>query len=147
MSVETQTKQIGGVRYDVSPFPGRKGLRLQYRLLKVIGTPISVLFGAAKGVTGLKDESVLDKEVNPEVFGKAIEMLFKALSEIEFEALILELLSSTRKDNVEITPNTFDVAFAGDYGQLFEVLAYVLEVNYKSFLDRIGIGKLFAKEA
>lgn len=71
---------------------------------------------------------------------KAIEILSAHLNENEFESLVCEILQCVRKDGIELVPAIIDMEFAGDFDSLYQVLWFVLEVNFASFFSMLGIG-------
>lgn len=133
--IETKEKTIDGRKITVTQFPGRRGLKLKTKLAKLLGPSI---FTALKSVSGKGD--LLDKDVNLETAGEAIEKLLEKVDENSWENLIFELLSMTRINSQEITAELFDAEFAGSFVTLYKIVAFVLEVNYKDFLGLTGIG-------
>lgn len=73
--------------------------------------------------------------------GKAIQMLAESISEDSVDSLVCEILMSTRKAGMELTPATIDMEFAGDLGTLYEVVRFALDVNFENFWKALGIGK------
>tara|TARA_R100001480_G_scaffold7635_3_gene15595 strand:- start:163 stop:582 length:420 start_codon:yes stop_codon:yes gene_type:complete len=116
------TKELSGVNVEVTKFPGRYGLGLKMRLMKIILPMIpkneedqgNMLDAISKALTDYTDDTIID--------------------------LVLELLNLTIVDNKPVGEEIhFDIVFSGDYGFLYEVLQFVLEVNYSSFLEMIGM--------
>ena len=70
-----------------------------------------------------------------------MELLSNSISDDTLEVLVVEILSSTRKEGMELTPATIDMEFAGDIGTLFEVVRFALEVNFENFWKALGIVK------
>lgn len=139
MAIETQEKEIGGHKYTVTSFGGREGLKVKTKLVKYFGP--SFLSLATLGLQGKNKFSEAD--VSPELISKLFQDLADKLNEDEYLEFVLRLLKSTRYDNKEIDSELFDAIFAGEYGTLYKVLFFVLEVNYKkSFFGESGIGKL-----
>lgn len=129
--IETKEKEIDGATYAVTQFPGRKALTLKVRLLSVVGPSLLSTIGAVKGGTG---------EVEIDSLGGAAQKLVDNLSKEGAVNLVMELLSSTRRDGHEITPQLFDMEFAGKLDTVWKVVWWVLEVNYGSFFAGKGIG-------
>lgn len=118
--IQTLTKEINGSNYSVTQFTARRALRLQAKLIKSLGP---FLFELSE-----------DK-------CHAMQILSQTISEDTLEGIVIDLLASTRKSGVELTPSTIDMEFAGDIGTLYEVSKYVLEVNFQNFWEALGIGK------
>lgn len=129
--METRERSIGGHSYRVTQFPGRMGLRLQVRLVKLLGPAVGTL--AADG-------NVMDAQIDGGMIGKAVGLLADRLEEDAVEKLVVELLSGTRRDGGELGGAQIDLAFAGHYGELLQVLAFVIEVNYGDFLGALTTG-------
>tara|TARA_Y100000310_G_C20703455_1_gene832276 strand:+ start:7913 stop:8344 length:432 start_codon:yes stop_codon:yes gene_type:complete len=133
MKYKVETKTIDGKAVEVTAFPARMGLKLQVKLVKTIFPLIG-----------------LSQDMNIKDSSQVINNLATSLSSLEdekVEDLVLELLSNTVLDNKTIgEPHNFDVVFSSDYGLLFDVLKFVLEVNYSSFLSKIGISNLSKAE-
>ena len=70
-----------------------------------------------------------------------MQLLANSIAEDTLENLVVEILSSTRKEGMELTPPVIDMEFAGDIGTLYEVVRFALEVNYENFWKALGIGK------
>ena len=130
--IETREKVIGGATYTVTQLPARRALRLKAKLIKSFGPALAQFFLAA---TSEKDAD----ERNSQLV-KAIEILSCNIDENSFEALVIEMLNGVRKNGLELTPPTIDLEFAGDMASLYQVLFFVIEVNYSNFLEIIGIG-------
>lgn len=147
MSLSTQQKTIDGKNCIVVQYPGMEGLRIWTNLVKILG-PSIVSLGKSVG-DNIKDiktfngvAEILDNEVDMEkLFSTLSESLVMATGNIDehiVEQLVLRMLSSTKVDNKEIDLNSFNLLFSGDYGFLFKLLAFVLKVNYSSFLGDKG---------
>ncbi len=133
MSQATHEKNINGRLFRVSQFPTMRGYKIFHRLAKGLIPAIASVFGSLSGDA----EKISELDIDGDGLGKAIEMLFTELDEDKSEALIRDLLSLTFVDGQEVMPQ-FDVLFQGDYGTLFKVLAFSVEVNFKSFLGDSG---------
>lgn len=132
--IESKEKIIEGAKYYVSQFPARRALKIKTRLIKLLAPS---LFST---VSGANSKNILDAEINTDSIGKAVELLVNRLEENELENLIMELLCMTRRDGKEITPQLFDTIYAGNFYELYQALYFIIEVNYGSFFQAIGIG-------
>lgn len=119
----------GPVKYMVTQFPARYGLRLKTELIKLLAPSLFSLAGN------------LDAKVESSNISLIIESLCTRLDEGAIESLVLRLLSSTRREGKEVD-KVFDDVYAGNYGELFKALKFVIEVNYGSFFQELGISNL-----
>lgn len=112
------TKLIDGENYTITTLPPTMALKLLTRLVKLIGEPMSMLYGDSEA----KVASVLPKAVNA---------LAMRLNEDEVLGLTQELLKGVlyRGQNIQ-----FELHFQGRLGHLFKVLGATLEVQYGDFL-------------
>lgn len=142
----TKTKIIESKTCIVSPFPGGLGLKILVQLIKLIGPSLTKILGVIgdKGnINSLDLNSLLDLDID---VGKLVEAMDEAMIELcsrmEDEQKVLDLvhqlLLSCTVDGVEIDEARFNVVFMGNYGLLFKLLKFVVEVNYSSFLGSKG---------
>ena len=135
--IQTKEKTINGAKYSVTQMTARKALRMKAKLLRLFGPSLAQIFLPSKdkpmdGMAFSKDEAV-----------KALQNLVCELQEDDFEKLCMELLVGVRKEGMELTEQIIDLEFAGDLASLFQVVWFVLEVNFASFFGESGIGSLF----
>ena len=114
--IETREKLIDGATYLVTQLPARRAIKLQTKLIKLLGS----LF--------ISNDST------------SFQSMLLNLNENDFEALCMEMIQGVRKNNVELTPATFDLEFAGDMAGLYKLLFFIVEVNFSNFLELVGIG-------
>lgn len=136
MAIETRDKEINGSIYTVTQLPARRALRLKAKLIKVFGPVLAQFFVT---VSDSKD----DESTQKNNIVKAVEMLGEHLDPNEFENLVVELLQGVRKGGMELTPAIIDLEFAGDMSSLYQVLWFVIEVNFSNFFELMGIGNKF----
>ena len=134
--IETRDKIIDGATYTVTQLPARRALRLKARLVKTFGPTLAQVFVSASKDKGDNSDLV-----------RTIELLGASLDENTFESLVGELLTGVRKNGVELTPQIIDLEFAGDMPALYQVLWFVVEVNFGNFFSFLGIGSQFVEEA
>lgn len=135
--LKTKEKSIGGHVWSVTEFPGRAGLRYGTRLARLLGPAFAQ---AVDGTEKDSKKSLLEREIK---LGPAIEALVLRMDEGEVERLIMDLLSFTRCDGEELKPAVFDKVFAAKIHLLFQVLMFVVEVNFGGFTELAGnIGDL-----
>lgn len=133
--IKSHEKQIGEARYQTTTFPGRAGLRLQARVARALGPVLGGLLPAGKA------DSIMDLDVD---IGGAIKGL-ASLDPDEFAKLAEDLLQSTRRNNQELKPEIIDGEFSGNYGELYQALAWVIDVNFGQLFGAGGIGGLAAR--
>lgn len=128
--IETKEKTINGAKYSVVLFPARFGLRIKTELVKLLAPTL------------LSMASKQDMDVSKVDLSAMIRPLVDSLHEDKVIDLVMRLFSSTRRNDKEITESAFDSMFAGNYGEMYQALRFVVEVNYGSFFQEIGIGKV-----
>lgn len=137
MAIQTFDKEINGSIYTVTQLPARRALRLKAKLVRLFGPVMAQFF--------LK-LSTEDEQAQKDSIVKAIEMLACSLDANEFETIVMELLQGVRKGGMEITSAIFDLEFAGDMSSLYQLIWFVVEVNFANFFDLMGIGHLFQSQ-
>lgn len=133
--IETREIEIDGATYSVTQLPARRALRLQAKLMKLLGPAVSEIFIASAKNADTEDSSI----------PKALKLLFDQLDEANFDILVMELLQGCRKNNMELRAEIVDLEFAGKLNTLFMLLKFILEVNYGDFFQDGGIIKLLQK--
>lgn len=142
--LSSKEQVINGATYNVVVFPARMGLGLKTRLIKLLAPSA---FTAAGSINKNSGASLLDAEFNSEMMGKAVQALVDRLDQASVLSLVFDLLKTTRRDGKEIVAGDgalFDDIYAANYGELYKVILFVLEVNYGSFFRELGIGSLEA---
>ena len=155
MGLTPQTQTIDGHKWTVCPFPARRAIQLKVRLAKALGPAIAELIPAL-GALGKGDPTPDDsapeakdkEEVNIDAalsaFPKAMDALAQNLGEEQFTQTILDLMQLSSRDDTAISETYFDAEFAGNYGEMYRALWFILKVNYSDFfkgLDVSGIGR------
>lgn len=126
MAIETKEKVIGEHVYSVTQMPAMRAVKLQARLLKMIGPS----FGAMMASDPANPDSSLPL---------AISLLADKLDEKTFSDLVIHLTESVRRNGAEMTKERIDSDFAGNLNELFLVMQFVLEVNFSDFFREGGI--------
>lgn len=140
--IEEKTKVINDATYVVQQFGARRGLKLKTRLVKLIAPTAVALLGSVE-----KDQSgnvSLNSEANPELISKAISGLVNNLESDQVVDLVFALLETTTRNGVNVTSQNgshFDMVYSANYGELIKALVFVVEVNFGSFFQGLGIGK------
>jgi hypothetical protein len=121
--IETKEKEIGDAVYSVTQMPAIRALKIQSRLLRLVGPSFAAMIASGE------DSSI----------PMAISLLTDKLDENTFEKLVLDLMQGVRKDGAELTKGKIDLEFAGNLNELYRVLQFVLEVNFADFFQDGGI--------
>ena len=125
--------------YKVTQFPGEEGFNLLPEIVEMIGDSLAKL--ATMGNSGGGD--FLDQDIDASLLGEALTVFSKKIAEKGGAEFIKKLLAGTTRNGKEfskmgISSNqtwSFNEAFTGNYSEMFRVVAFVLEANYKSFLS------------
>ncbi len=136
--IETKEKIIDGARYTVTQLPARRAIKLKARLIRLFGPVFAQVFITAS--------DAVDETSKKNNLVRAIEILGEHIDENSFEALIMDLMVGVRKEGMELTPQLIDIEFAGDMAALYQVVFFVIEVNFSNFFSLLGIGSQFASE-
>ena len=134
--IETHEKIIDDFKIMVTEMPAMRALRIQTRILKIIGAPFCELVNI----------NIDDEQSQHSCFSKAVNLLCQNLNEIEFENLVIELCQSVRVDGHEMKKALIDITFTAKLNTLFKILIYILEVNYADFFQEEGFLNLAISE-
>lgn len=137
--IETKEQVIGNSTYQVTQLPAMRALRMQSKLLKLLGPSFAQMLVKSK-------EDKDDDEVD-QCLPLAVSLLVNQLEEKTLENLVLELTQGVRKDGYELKKEIIDLEFAGNLNELFMLLKFILEVNYADFFQEGGIIHELKKEA
>jgi hypothetical protein len=152
MTSREQKIAIDGVTFQVAPFMAVEGLRLKAHLVRTFGPAIGELLG---GIDGVKVGSIADISLGGSGVAKGLEKLLEQLDEDAFEALVKRLLTNV----IAIWPESGksrSISFGQDFGtamqlvflgrlfSIYELIIFVLKVNYPDFFDKVvgGIGRM-----
>ena len=139
MALQTMDKMIGGRLYRVAQLPAFQALDLLEQLTVLAGPALGAL--VKNGMKGQVD------------FESGAVRLFSSLGGGKLRALASGLLAST---TVELSPgksprmlDVFDVEYAGRLSEVFQVLAFALEVQFADFFDAAKdlLGEFLAAQA
>ena len=125
--IETKDKVIGESNYSVTQMPAMRAVKLQAKLLKLVGPSFAAMVASG------------DKENPDSCLPLAVGLLVDKLNADELEKLVLELCTGVRKDGAELTKSKIDLDFAGNLNELYLVLQFVLEANFSDFFQEGGI--------
>jgi len=129
---------IGDVRYETIPYRFDKAINLKLKLASVLAGPL----GQALGDLGDDDDAV-----DLRALGDVLSRVPSALLDLGGAELFREILSDTvryplRADGARSKeplsdPINLDKAFAANLNELYDVLIWVLKVNYGPFLTAL----------
>lgn len=150
---EPQTRMIKERECKVSPFPALEALKLKMQLIKLLGPGIGQLIGSVGSIDSLKDG--FDTKLDGTGLAKSIATLMDQLDEGTFLALVRRLFSQVSLQvniegknvillfgNKEKFEEYFDIAFLQRLMDMYEIIAFVMEVNYPDFFALIaGFGR------
>ena len=142
---------IEGVTFQVAPFMAVEGLRLKAHLVRTFGPALGELLGGidAKAITSIGELSLGGNGI-----AKGLEKLLEQLDEDKFIDLVKRLLNNViaiwsegGKSRSISFGQDFDTAlqlvFIGKLFSIYELIVFVLKVNYPDFFDKVvsGIGQ------
>jgi len=121
------TKTIDGNEYEIKPFLGMHGWRMQVKLGKMIGPAVKDAVGALpKG----KIDAILKSEIDPAMIGGAVSSFIDALAENDPEgAFAAKLLSQTQRNGRLLSENEINKAYAANYPEMVKALIAVVVAN------------------
>ena len=124
MAREAQTKVINGHEWQVYPWDAMHGIRMQARLAPVVQAAL----GSAKGA------DLMNMDVAEVVSG-----LLGAIDDERTPKLIRDMMHGVRVDGQDMSMDRpFNDMFAANYGELYQGLFYVLQVNFGDLFTMAG---------
>ena len=138
--MESVHKTIDGHDYEIAPFLGMHGYRIQLRLGRMIGPSIKEALGALpKGQVA----NLMNAEVDPAMFGGAVSAFIDALASNDPQGeFVAELLSQTQRDGKLLNKHNIDREYAANYTEMFKAVIAVVTAN--NFFGLANIGNLGA---
>ncbi|OQY32027.1 MAG: hypothetical protein B6241_12435 [Spirochaetaceae bacterium 4572_59] len=141
--MSTTKKRIDGDIYRVTPFKGRKALRINYRLMKLLTPSIGALSGMLGSLKSKEIKSLGDIDIDGEAITKALDGLFDRYSEDEILDLLLMILENTERGEdgkeVFINEESFDEFFSCSLIAAFKVAVFVIQVNFPDFFSQAAL--------
>lgn len=140
MAVKTVDKKIGSATYTITQYTAVEGLSIKITLGKLFSP------GLPKLIDGKTIRDSLGAEITTGGMLAAISALFDGLDPVTTIPFIIRMLTSglVRRDGVEITRDTFNIDFAGNYLELYKLLGEIILLNYgENFFGNGGIGETF----
>lgn len=123
-----EEKEIGGIRFYTKQLPATRGFALFTRLVKTAGPVIAALGGVnpeADMISAIGPLAEGLKNLNPD------EVVDLALAVMVNTYAVIPEQSGDRK--LDINKANFDRIFNGRLKNVFEVLAFVIKVNFQDF--------------
>ena len=125
MARDAQRKVINGHEWEVYPWDAMHGLRMQARLAPIVKAAVS-------GVGS--DMDFMDMDV-----AKVAGSLMEAIDEDATPRLIRDMMHGVRVDGQDMSMDRpFNEHFAANYGELYQGLWFVLEVNLGDVFTMAG---------
>ncbi|GHU34490.1 hypothetical protein FACS1894172_14830 [Spirochaetia bacterium] len=149
--MDDHTREINGISFSVTPFRAMEAFRLQSYLLRTLGPGLAEILGGLN----IGSAQGINAEINGIGLARGIESLFQKLDDSALETLLKRLLYGTRAawkgaggkllkmPFGEEFDNAFDVVFAGKIFTVYQLVAFILEVNFPDFF--VQVGKVFGK--
>jgi hypothetical protein len=127
MARTPESKIINGHKWEVTPWPGMYGLRMQARLAPLVSgvvVPLAEAVGSAKA-GGDPMDALMNMDVE-----KVVSALLQHINEDETPKLIEAMLYGAFVEGKDATNTAFfNDHFTANYGELYSGLAFVLQVN------------------
>lgn len=133
---KTEEREIGRYTYRVTQLTAKPARQMLMRLINVIGPSFGAMFDGKASLT-----QILATDIG---IGSGITQLTTRLTEDELEYVIGVLVrektiayhDSGKCPTLE-NQSSWDLHFTGELGEMFKVLAFSLEVNFKDFLGAL----------
>lgn len=135
--MDTITKEIDGLTFQIQQFPAMKALKLEARILKILSPIIDILFNMKS----------LDQNIDNVPITKAISGVLSNLDDNTLESIFLDMFSSTfviiSNEGIGSKPtllekNTFNLVFVGKIITAYKLLIEVMKENHFAFFELMG---------
>jgi hypothetical protein len=140
MGLDQQTQEIDGHKWTVTQFPARPGNKYKVRLAKMVGPGVAELLpalGTMKEIVakGAKGSEGLDLGIDLAMVPNVVARIAQHVDEDLFVDTLVELMAFSTRDDTQITPEHFDLVFAGNDSELYKAIWFILKVNYSDFIE------------
>lgn len=127
MARTAESKIINGHKWEVTPWPGMYGLKMQAKLAPlvsgVIAPVINAIGGAKQGADPI--EALMSMDID-----SVVAKLLQHIDEATTPALIEAMLYGAFVEGRDLTSEkVFNEHFTANYGELYKGLAFVVSVN------------------
>lgn len=127
MARTPESKIINGHRWEVTPWPGMYGLKMQAKLAPLVSGVVAPMVSAMG--TAKQGADPLDALMNMDV-DSVVSTLLSHIDENQTPQLIESMLYGSFVEGRDITSaNVFNEHFQANYGELYKGLAFVVQVN------------------
>lgn len=127
MARTPESKIINGHRWEVTPWPGMYGLKMQAKLAPLVSGVVAPMVSAMG--TAKQGADPLDALMNMDV-DSVVSTLLSHIDETQTPQLIESMLYGSFVEGRDITSaNVFNEHFQANYGELYKGLAFVVQVN------------------
>lgn len=140
---KTEEREINGTTYSVAQFVPTEALEYQMILMKLIGKPLAALYSstdlaAVKDAIDNEDDDDIDsfKEIKIDLEA-GVAQLADAVNPKEHTKFIKNMLRHVQANGVPVVKQ-FDNVFMGKIMEIYQVLMFVIEVNYPDFFSKIS---------
>ena len=135
--IKTKDLTIGNNKYTITQFPGTRSLKIQIKLVKLIGPTVGAFLGSDSLSLNLNNlDDLMNADISADDISKAIGVFVDQLDADMTTDLIMELLSCTRVNGKEMDENLFTLTFIDNFSELYKVLGEVVKFNYSSVFNR-----------
>lgn len=118
-------------KYIVNEHPTSEGIRTQVFLVKLF-LPFSPLLAFAMDVL---DNKKTDEEWIPEFKNMISGELIASLKEEEILTIFKLLTKYAARDGKNLTEESYEIVFAGNYSELYDLVWRVIKANFSSVLS------------
>ncbi len=133
MGLDQKTKEIAGHAWVVTQFPARPANKYKARLVKMIGPAVAELLPALGGLGKDKGDDDLDGEAMLAIAPAVMSRIAQHVDEDVLVDTMVELMALSTRDGQQVTPELFDIEFAGNDNELYQALWFIIQVNYPDF--------------
>lgn len=134
--IQKHELSYAGATWSLNNLNAEKGLDLLSRISAILGGPLGELMSAI--LTGGKPMAQLvAADLPKEAIAKVLGTLVQQLHAGGAKDIVKELLAGLYKDQ---KPVDFNQYFAGNYSELFRLVGWALEINYRDFLGGLNLG-------
>ena len=143
--IEPVKKTIDGHEYEIAPFLGMHGWRLQMRLSKLVGP--SIRDGLA-ALSGKGVQNLMEAEIDVSALGGALAGFMDAIAVNDPRGeLLAELLSQTQRDGRLLTENNINEVYAANYAEMIKAVVAVVNANNFFGIASFGLASGLEKMA
>ena len=138
-------KTIDGHEYEIKPFLGMHGWRMQIKLGKMLGPAVKdAIASLPKG----KLDQLMKAEIDPAMIGGGVSAFIEAVAENDPDgAFAAKLLSQTQRNGRLLNEGEINKAYAANYSEMFKALIAVVVANNFFGVGSFGLGAIVSETA